>query len=151
VETLLAGGIGTLPLAPISKVSQAELPGVVGHMQERVSGEPRGDDLLALSYVLVGMRYSQEFADILFREVRGMKESSTYQAIAAEGARRVLLRLGTKRFGPPDETATAALNTIAEVERLAELGERVDRVNSWQELLVRSVPQPPRRRRKSQR
>jgi hypothetical protein len=151
VETLLAGGIGTLPLAPISNVSQAELPGVVGRMQERLSGEPRGADLLAISYVLVGMRYSQEFAAILFREVRGMKESSTYQAIIADEARRVLLRLGNKRFGAPDEAATAALNTIAEAERLEELCERVYQVNSWQELLARAVPQPPRRRRKSQR
>jgi hypothetical protein len=40
VEPLLAGGPGTLPLAPISAVGEADLPGVIRRMKERLS-EPR--------------------------------------------------------------------------------------------------------------
>jgi hypothetical protein len=88
-----------------------------------------------------------------------MKESSTYQAILAEGraegraegqvkeARRFLLKLGKKQFGPPDPATQAALNAITKVEQLERLGEGLFAAGSWQELLA-----PPRRgRRKSDR
>jgi hypothetical protein len=155
VKMLLAGGIGTLPLAPISKVSQAELPGVVGRMQQRLTGEPRRNDILAISYVLVGMRYSQEFADILFRGVHGMKESSTYQAIIAEGrveeARRSVLIGGEERFGAPDATVRAAINGMTDVEQLEQLFRKLFRVRSWQELLPEASPPRRRGRRNTQR
>ena len=74
-----------------------------------------------------------------------MKESTTYQAIRAEGrtegraeeARRVLLLLGEQLFRvPADATARATVEAIGEVERLEELIKRVSRVGSWQELLA---------------
>jgi Domain of unknown function (DUF4351) len=73
-----------------------------------------------------------------------MRESSTYQAVLAEGraegraegARRVVLRLGTKRFGPPDRQTRAALDTITDVDRIEQLSERVLEVSSWTEILA---------------
>lgn len=150
VEQLLAGGVGTLPLAPVSDVPEARLPGVIRRIKERLSQERRrrADDLWAATYVLLGLRYSEAFADLLFQEVLGMEESVTYQAIVRKGrvseARHMLLRLGQKRFGPADEAAEAALNAINDVEKLEELGERILDVGSWQELLQ---PVSPRRRR----
>jgi predicted transposase YdaD len=76
-----------------------------------------------------------------------MRESSTYQAVLdegraegeargrAEGARRVVLRLGTRRFGPPDRRTRAALQAIADVEQIEQLGDRVLDASSWAELL----------------
>jgi predicted transposase YdaD len=158
VEMLLAGGLGTLPLAPISNVTQAELPGVVGRMQEQLTGQPRGADILAISYVLVGMRYSPEFAEILFREVRGMKESSTYQAIVAEGrvegrvegARAVLLVQGTDRFGPPDAATRKAINAIGDLQQLQQLARKLLTAETWGELLGTAAPQRRRNRRKTE-
>lgn len=149
VEQLLAGGVGTLPLAPISDIAESRVPDVIRRMKARLSREGRSqfaEDLWAATYLLLGLRYSDAFANLLFREVLGMEESTTYQAIIRKGrlseARHILLRLGQKRFGPADEATEAALNAIEDVDKLETLGERVLDVESWQELL-----QPRRRRR----
>jgi hypothetical protein len=71
-----------------------------------------------------------------------MQESDTYQAILDEGreaeAKRLILRFGPERFGPPNEAITARLNAITEdVERLERLIQRLFRgtATSWQDLL----------------
>lgn len=151
VEQLLAGGVGTLPLAPVSDVPESRVPDVIRRMKERLGQKhPRQHlkDLWAATYVLLGLRYSEPFADLLIQEVLGMEESVTYQAIVRKGrlsqGRQDLFRLGQKRFGPADETSTAALNAINDVQRLDELIDRILDVGSWQELL-----QPPKRRRRN--
>lgn len=88
VDELLSGGIGTLPLAPISAVTEARVPDVIRRMKERLSQERRRrrvNDLWAVTYTLLGLRYSDAFADLLFQEVLGMEESTTYQAIVRKG------------------------------------------------------------------
>lgn len=69
-----------------------------------------------------------------------MKESTTYQFIVNEGeikeARKLLLRLGAKRFGPPDAQITTSLESITDLGRLEELIERTAEVSTWQELLA---------------
>lgn len=149
VEQLLAGGVGTLPLAPVSDVNESRVPDVIRRMKERLSRDRRrllADDLWAATYMLLGLRYSDAFADFLFREVLEMEESTTYQAVIRKGrlaeARQMLLRQGRKLFGPADEAAETALNAIMDVEKLEELGERILDVGSWQELF-----QPKGRRR----
>src|SRR5262249_25063201 len=110
---------------------------------------PQAPELWAAAYVLLGLRYDKEFARAILREVLGMKESTTYQAIVAEGlaegrvqgraeeARRVLLLPGGGQVrAPADATTRAAVEAIGEVERLEELIRRVSRVGSWQELLA---------------
>lgn len=150
VDQLLAGGFGTLPLAPVSDVSESRVPEIIRRMKERLGQERRRRrvrDLWAATYVLLGLRYSDAFADVLFQEVLGMEESATYQAIIRKGrlseARRFLFRLAEKRFGAADEDTAAALNAIEDVQKLEELGERILDVGSWQELLN---PTGPRRR-----
>ena len=68
-----------------------------------------------------------------------MRESVTYMAILDEGrveeARKIILRQGRKLFGPPDESTTAALTAIEDLERLKQLIVQVENVSSWQELL----------------
>ena len=142
VEPLLAGGLGTLPLAPVSDVSESRVPDVIRRMKARLSRERRSRhirDLWAATYVLLGLRYSDAFADLLFQEVLAMEESTTYQAIIRKGrlseARHILLCLGRKLFGPADDATESALNAIEDVEKLEELGERILDVRSWDELL----------------
>ena len=88
-----------------------------------------------------------------------MKESVTYQKILREGreglaeglakgltqgqakgraeeARRILRRQGTRRFGKPDTHIEAALDAIADLERLEQLTDRVLEVTAWEELLA---------------
>jgi hypothetical protein len=149
VEQLLAGGVGTLPLAPISDVSEARVPDVIRRMKARLSRErrQRAADLWAATYTLLGLRYSDAFADLLFQEVLGMEESTTYQAIIRKGrlaeARRILFLVGEEQLGPPSETAQAAVNALEDVDRLEQLVKRAMHVDSWDELLRT----PSRRRR----
>jgi predicted transposase YdaD len=153
-EQLLSGGIGTLALAPISKVSENEVRQVIRRIKERISAPKaprRAADIWAATYVLLGLRYSEQFAHALFEEVLGMEESVTYQAIVRKGreqgrveeARRFLLLLGESRFGSPDAATRAALESIDDPGRLEELGMRLMSAGSWQELLP---PQSQRRR-----
>jgi predicted transposase YdaD len=150
VDQLLAGGIGTLALAPISNVGVSDVRRVIRRVQERLTGPKaprRAADVWAATYVLLGLRYSDEFAHALFEEVLGMEQSATYQAIVrrgrTEGVRHMLLMLGEQKFGPPDDATRAAIETIGDSTQLEELGLRVAGAESWHELLP---PKPARRR-----
>lgn len=146
VEEVLSGGVGTLPLAPLSDVSPDELPAVVRRMEERISQEATPQEAAQLwtaTYVLMGLRYTSEFAAKLLEGVRAMEDSVTYQAILAKGrdggraeeARALLFRLGNKRFGPPDAATQISINTISSVEQLEGLVEQVVDVTGWKDLV----------------
>src|SRR5579885_742044 len=114
VERLLQGGVGTLPLAAISAVSNAELPDVIERMRDRLRKRPTAQvkDLWTATYLLMGLRYERDFVNQLLEGVISMEGSTTYQAIlekgiakgkdvgAREELRKVLLLLGQDRFGP---------------------------------------------------
>ncbi|MFN8525303.1 MAG: hypothetical protein U0821_19580 [Chloroflexota bacterium] len=167
VEVVLAGGLGTLPLAPISQVAEAEVPRVVQRVAARIRDEANastGRDLWAATYLLLGLRFGAEQARALLAGGMAMRESATYQAILKEGrseglrtgrqvgrregrqegqlegradeARRWLLRLGSRRFGPPAGSVSAAIERITSVERLEQLGERLLTAESWDDLLA---------------
>jgi hypothetical protein len=80
-----------------------------------------------------------------------MKESSTYQAILAEGrtegalaeARKLLRLWGDDAFGAPDARTAEALERLSDLARLEELFQRVRTAGTWQELL--GLPRPGRR------
>jgi hypothetical protein len=146
-EELLAGEVGLLPLAPLGQLP-ADVPpaqglaGVVQRLIDRLLAEAPGDQarrLLTSAFVLTGMRIGRDQTNQLFQGVRAMRESDTYLAILDEGrveeARKIILRLGRKRFGPPDESSLAFLNALSDPEKLEALSERLLDVSSWQELL----------------
>jgi predicted transposase YdaD len=156
VEQLLAGGIGTLALAPISNVPEGQVRRVIRRMKERLSeprAVPHAADVWAATYVLLGLRYSDAFAHALFQEVLGMKQSATYRAIVRRGreeeARRMLLLVGETKFGPPDDAARAAIEQLDDLRRLERLGVHLMTANSWQELLARLTPRRRNGRRRS--
>lgn len=164
-EELLRGGPGVLPLAPVSTVTAADLPGIIERMDARLQARrlrPLAEDVWAATYILLGLRYSRALADQLLRGVRAMKESTTYQAILEEGeekgrregalaeARRFLLELGEDTFGPPPAHVTAAVEAITDVARLEALGKRLRHADSWDDLLRLPARQPkPRRKPKA--
>jgi predicted transposase YdaD len=81
-----------------------------------------------------------------------MRESATYQKILAEGIgegrvtgrmegrvegeQRLILRLGTLRFGEPSEAERTAINGITNLEQLETLASRLFSAESWAELLA---------------
>jgi len=161
VGAILEGGIGTLPLAPISAVAPEALPGVIRRMEERLDREVSEADagmLWTATFLLMGLRYEPEFANLLLREVRAMKESTTYQFILEEGksmgieegksmgieegredeARRLILRFGTRRLGLPTAEVVAEIERLNGREQLEVMLDRVLDAASWESLLSSS-------------
>ncbi len=137
-NVLLTGGVGVLPLAPLARVTQEAAPDIVRRMEERFEEELSREDVKefwAATNILLGLRYSPTFIEGLLRRVRGMKESVTYQAILAEGARKLLVRYGRRHLGDPDANTQAALDAITDVSRLEGMADHLDDVSSWDELL----------------
>jgi predicted transposase YdaD len=154
VEAVVAGGVGTLPLAPLADLGKADLPDVIRWMRKRFRAEVEpGEEaqLWTATYVLMGLRYDKMLAAELLRGVRDMEESVTYQAIVEKGkaegiakgmaqgmaqeAQRILLRIGTKELGTPDASTKAAIANILDRDHLEALIDRVSEVKDWQALL----------------
>jgi hypothetical protein len=143
LESFLAGGVGLLPLAPLTDEAEAILPAVIGRIDERLRGElppEKAEPLRTATFFLMGLRYADELVAQLFRGVITMEDSSTYQMVVSKGkvleARKLLLLMGHKRFGPPDEPTVATVNSITDLGRLEQLSQRLLDVSTWQEFLA---------------
>jgi hypothetical protein len=148
VRRLLRGGAGTLPLALLGRtpagvrprVALADVAQQIVHRLEREAAPADANQLMTAALVLAGLKMSDDQAVDLFRGVRAMEESTTYQWIMKQGAirelRKTLLRQGRKQFGPPDEATTVAVNGIESLERLERMADRVLEVDTWQKLLA---------------
>src|SRR5262249_43341568 len=106
-------------------------------------------ELWTATKVLMGLCYDALFIDSLLQGVRAMKESSTYQAIVAEGraegerteAFRFLLRQAEKKFhNPPPAEVRTRLEAITDTEELERLGERLLDVDTWADLVAPAAP-----------
>ena len=69
-----------------------------------------------------------------------MQESDTYLMILDEGqekcARELILRIGARRLGPPDESVKGYLESITDPEHLKRIACQTPDAASWQELLA---------------
>ena len=146
---ILAGGIGVLPLLPISNLHKRDTPDAVRQMAERIDRElPRAEaaDLWTATFVLVGLKYDWAFATVLLRGAREiMKQSSTYQGIIEEGVeigraaakQDDLILLGSKRIGrAPDVETVAAIRATTDLARLDAMLLRVLDADDWREVLA---------------
>jgi predicted transposase YdaD len=150
VETIFSGSLGTLPLAPISAVTQAEVPAVIERMKERLRERREhtlAKDLWTATFFLLGLRYEDDFVSRVLQGVRAMEESTTYQWVLEQGAlreaRKNLLLLGRQQFHRTPKTVKTALENITDLARLEELLVRLRKAASWEELL--GLPEPARR------
>jgi len=138
-EPYLTAGVNLVPLAPLANVTVEALPGLVRRMAARIDSEPepRAAKLWTATYLLMGLRYSEELASQLLEGVQKMQESTTYQAILREGrkegliegrlseAQRMLLLQGEVRFGAPDEPTRNAIEAIRDLEHLERMSKRI--------------------------
>ncbi|MBV8486996.1 MAG: DUF4351 domain-containing protein [Planctomycetaceae bacterium] len=156
-EEILKGGLGTLPLAPLGKVHEDDLPAVIRSIRQRLDREAtrsQAQTLWTSTYLLMGLRYSESLIERVLEGVQNMTESVTYQKILREGraegrvegraeeARRILKRLATRRLGEPSPEVEALIDAIVDLERLEQLADRVLDVSSWQELVGEKVQRP---------
>ena len=138
---LLQGGLATLPLAPLATKTPEEAAVVVQSVHTRLATQTdveKARELSAATFILLGLNYGDDFISTLAQGVQKMKESSTYQMILREGreqgrneghnegvllgrlqeARDTLLFLGTRRFGEPDSTQRAKVESATSREQL---------------------------------
>lgn len=160
-ESLLQGGLGLLPLAPVTEPDEAKLPRLVRQMESRLNKEGGHlvNDLWAATFVLLGLQHDEAVVESILRGVRAMKESVTYQAILREGkaegkaegalseARKLLIRLGGRTLGEPDGSIRQTIEELSSLENLENLIEDIQEVETWEELLKRNKPRRAKRRK----
>ena len=158
VEKFLEGALALLPLAALCDVPERMLPDIVDQMRFRINSEIADHDPSSLWVefdLLLGLKYPQDFVQSLLKGAGNMQESSTFRAILAEGEARgialgeacgvalgeargkrdSILRLGSRRFGEPDEAVRTFLDKIDSLERLDHLVARLLDAESWNDLL----------------
>jgi hypothetical protein len=146
VGSLLAGGLGTLPMAPVCATTEPELMSVFRQIEQRLHRDVAptvAREIGAAAYIMAGLVHPRELIDRVLTGVQEMEESSTYQAILAkgkavgraEGVRNILLRLGRRRWGHPPAGVLADLNALTDVSQLEAMTERLSEVASWDDLL----------------
>ena len=152
-EWALEGGLGTVPLTPLTRDAPADLGDMYRRMDLRLEGieTPTWDNLWLTTYILMGVRYPEELCRPALGRVRSMKDSVSYQTIfrevreeslnegvekgRAQEARRMVLRQGERRYGSPSEAVRLAFEALS-LSRLEELGLRLLDAESWDELLA---------------
>src|SRR5438270_895454 len=86
-EYLTAGPVGLLPLAPLTDAAAADLPAVVGRIDERLRQEvapAAAEKLRAALFLFMGLRYAEEQTRPLYERLNTMidlTKSSTFQII----------------------------------------------------------------------
>lgn len=157
-DLLDSGGLSLLPFAPIANVRPTEVPRLVKAMQSRIETEAASDaeaaELWTATNVLMGLRYNMSFRTQLLQGVRRMRESNTYQQILEEGrvegrtegelreARRILLRQGVRRLGVASAEVASRVESVASLDVLENLLDRVIDVETWDDLLSDVPPRP---------
>jgi hypothetical protein len=145
---LLRCGPGVLPLSvlgalPPGVAVEDGVADVVARLCRRLKrtyDQEVANHVLTSAFVLSGLRLSREKAVNVFRRVRALEDSTTYQYIIEQGeikgVRRMLLELGTNRFGAPTKQVRAAIQELEDLSRLRRMGVRVLTAASWNDILV---------------
>ncbi len=162
--TVIRQPVHMMPLAPLCSVPNGDLPSLFHQMQERlnVEGVSISDrlEIWEKTRYLLGLTMSNEQANQLMGGIMlDLKDSTTYMATLEEGirkgklvgrregkaegkaeggleeGRKLLIRLGERRFGAAGSDIHSQISSIDDLSRIESLIERVLDVSSWPELL----------------
>ncbi|MGL6097650.1 MAG: Rpn family recombination-promoting nuclease/putative transposase, partial [Fimbriiglobus sp.] len=154
-EPLLTGPPGLIPLGLLTDDAAPRLPELLRRADERLQDAKLPthghEEVLSACHILLGLRYENALIQGLFRGLRTMRESTTYQAILAEGRtegesrgraegelrglRDAILDAAGGRFGDPAAAVDARLEAIADRERLRRISRRLAVAADWDDLL----------------
>jgi hypothetical protein len=116
---------------------------VIHQIDQRLTAEApyaRAVQLMTAAFVLTGLRVGDQRLSTIFRGVKAMHDSSAFTFYEVKGrveeGQRILLLLGSQRFGAPDAATEAALHAIEDIDRLERMVDAVPTAASWQELLA---------------
>ncbi len=144
VDYWLEAGLGLSPLALLTDEADGNLEVALDRFRGNLKGtgidERAAKSLLGSSFVLCGLRYQRDRVVEMYRRLSMlMEESTTYQYILekglTQGQKALLLRQGTKRFGPPSAANVAAFEAMSDAARLESLAERMLDAADWNGLL----------------
>lgn len=140
-ETFLTGPLSLLPLAVIAAVDPGTVEGVISEVEARLSREAsrsRGGDLLEATFQLLALRFDNAF-------IQQMRDQMAEQNLArvnylnlfkGDAVRAMIVRQGTKKFGPPTPEVTGKLKAEEDLDALNDLSERLLDVATWDDLLA---------------
>lgn len=107
------------------------------------------EEVLGATFVLSGLRYVRdEIINVFGRLSMTLEDSTTYQWILEKGeakgevrgqllgARAMIRLVGESRFGAPPPAAQAALDAIADRERLERIAARTAAATDWVDFLA---------------
>jgi predicted transposase YdaD len=146
-EKLLAGDLGLTPLAKLGRLPKSisledGLGTIARRLVERLVKEASSDRagrLWTTALLLTGLRVRRNAAIRIFRGVRMMEESDTYLMILeegeAKGMREMVLFLGERRLGSPDESVMASINNVSDMSRLKRMAAGADTAVSWRDIV----------------
>jgi predicted transposase YdaD len=151
----LNGPLGLVPLAPLAKIEEPDLPATISEMRTRIDGQPDrplAAKLWTACFLLMGLRFNEAVINNVLSGVMQMEESVTYQAILrrgmeqglregrtegrAEEAVSMLLLQGGEKFGSPAPEQERTLRSIHDLTKLETLIKRILKANTWDELLA---------------
>ena len=146
VESLLQGGIGVLPLAPLASIGEEQLADVVLQLEDRVRREAdatTASELRNVLLLLLNLRYDEDEVRAMIRGLPELRDTPVYRVIVEEGreegrleqARQNLLELGAAKFGPSDAEVAATVDSIDDLATLQGLLRGVLTAGTWNELL----------------
>ena len=122
IEPLMASGIGALPLVLLTDEAAGQLGTLVDRIDARLRAEqvPNADRvfLLTCGYILLGLRYTGIEIQNAYTRVRGMKESSTYQAILEEGREEGEIKGEIKLIRTLEGILGLALSNVEDLQKL---------------------------------
>ena len=146
-KQLLRRGPGVLPLSvlgalPPGMSEEEGIADVVARLCRRVERDfdhETASHILTSTFVLSGLRLDRERALNLFRRIRAVEESTTYQYIIEQGAikeaRTTVLNLGASKLGAPAKKVKAAIREVDDLPRLRRMVMNVLTAKSWNEVL----------------
>jgi hypothetical protein len=146
-EPFMTGPLGTLALALLTDEAQPHLPNLIQRIDSRAQQETQSSqeasEIITACSLLLGLRYDKDDISRLFRGVRGMRESSTYQAILEEGQeqgvrngiRRVIRVDAIERFGEPSSDQDTLLKSFTDLDHLERIRKRIFQATGWDDLL----------------
>ena len=148
VEYWLSAELGMRPLAILTDEASRNLSVGVDALVDSIEGRDNAAEikaLLASAYVLCGLRYQRDAINNAFRRLNMLlEESTTYQGILEEGKarglsqglRNTIIRIGSRRFGPPTESILRTLHGIVDATRLEILADRILDAGNWDDLVT---------------
>jgi len=120
-------------------------------MKDQNEPQPPSDDSnreepVCIPPLFMALLHPEDYPQSVFiKALQPLWVSSTYQAILekgraevrAEEARRILKRIGTRRFGIPDAEVDSAIHALTDLAVLEGLIDQIAEASSWNQLLAK--------------